>query len=53
MKKLGNPDRLGFPVFVILDKNGNTLYTQDSGSLFAAGNWDREKIVNFLSTWVN
>jgi thioredoxin-related protein len=51
LKKLDNPDKLGFPIFVILDENGKRLYTQESGSLFADNNWDRNKIITFLNKW--
>ncbi len=51
LTKLDRPDKLGFPVFVILDKSGTRVHTQESGSLFGEKDWNREKIVSFLSTW--
>jgi hypothetical protein len=33
MAFLGNPQRFGFPVFVIIDGDGNVLHTQDSALL--------------------
>ena len=33
MKRLNNPARFGFPVFVVLDEKGTVLYIQDSSFL--------------------
>ena len=33
MNRLGNPQRFGFPVFVVLDQNGKVLHIQDSSFL--------------------
>src|SRR5206468_5606885 len=33
LKKLGFPQRFGFPVLVVLDANGKQLHTQDSSLL--------------------
>src|SRR5438067_1099210 len=33
LKKLGFPQRFGFPVLVVLDADGNRLHTQDSSLL--------------------
>ena len=49
------PNRFGFPVFVILDKNGKRLNTQDSDA-FEYPNpkipgYDTAKVVRFLSMW--
>jgi thioredoxin-related protein len=33
LKKLGYPQRFGFPVLVVLDENGKQLHTQDSALL--------------------
>ena len=49
------PNRFGFPVFVILDKNGKRLNTQDSDA-FEYPNpkvpgYDTTKVVRFLSMW--
>jgi thioredoxin-related protein len=53
--QFGNPDRFGFPVFVILDKNGKRLNTQDSDA-FEYPNpkiqgYDTAKVERFLSLW--
>jgi thioredoxin-related protein len=51
MKKLGFPQRFGFPVLVVLDAEGNRIHTQD-GSLLEKGNgYDREKVEGFLRNW--
>jgi thioredoxin-related protein len=51
LKKLGFPQRFGFPVLVILDANGNRLHTQDSGLLEKEKSYDKEKVKNFLTNW--
>jgi thioredoxin-related protein len=51
MKKLGNPQRFGFPVFVILDENGNRLHTQDSSLLEKGNGYDFDKVKSFLENW--
>lgn len=51
LKKLGYPQRFGFPVLVVLDGEGNRLHTQD-GSLLQKGNgYDAEKVKSFLVHW--
>ena len=49
------PNRFGYPVFVILDKNGKRLNTQDSDA-FESPNpevpgYDTTKVIRFLSMW--
>lgn len=51
MKKLGNPERFGFPVFVVLDENGNQLHTQDASLLLKGNGYDFEKVKTFLENW--
>jgi len=51
LKKLGFPQRFGFPVLVILDADGNRLNTQDSSLLEKGNGYDREKVKNFLYAW--
>ena len=51
----GYPNRFGYPVFVILDKNGNRLNTQDSDA-FEYPNpnvkgYDTTKVARFLTMW--
>ncbi|BDD07654.1 thioredoxin family protein [Fulvitalea axinellae] len=51
LEQLGFPQRFGFPVFVILDKNGNRIHTQDSGYLEKDGGYDHDKVKRFLENW--
>lgn len=52
MEKLSFPQRFGFPVFVILDGNGNRLHTQSSWYLEdGKESYDKEKTLDFLSMW--
>lgn len=51
LKKLGFPQRFGFPVLVILDANGNRLNTQDTSLLEKGNGYDRDKVKNFLYAW--
>lgn len=46
----GNPqDKYGFPVFIILDKNGKLIHIQDSSVLEdGANSYDFEKVKDFL-----
>ena len=53
MKQFDYPTRFGFPVFVILDKNGKVLHTQDSGELehCQVKGYDTTKVATFLKMW--
>jgi thioredoxin-related protein len=51
LARLGFPQRFGFPVFVILDKDGKRLHTQDSGFLESGKGYDRSKTLTFLNAW--
>jgi thioredoxin-related protein len=51
MKKLGNPQRFGFPVFVVLDENGKRLHTQNSSLLLKGNGYDFQKVKSFLEKW--
>jgi thioredoxin-related protein len=51
LKKLGYPQRFGFPVLVVLDENGKQLHTQDSALLEKGNGYDREKVKSFLRNW--
>ena len=51
MKMLGNPQRFGFPVLVILDQEGVRLHTQDSWYLEKDKYYDKEKLTHFLEMW--
>ena len=50
--RYGYPQRFGFPVFIILDGQGNRLHTQNSAYLEnGKKSYDREKVIDFLSMW--
>jgi thioredoxin-related protein len=51
LKKLGFPQRFGFPVMVILDADGHQLHTQDSGLLEKGNGYDKEKVKGFFTNW--
>ena len=51
MKRLGFPDRFGFPVLVILDSKGNRLHIQDTYYLEQEDGYSEEKIKRFLLNW--
>jgi len=46
------PQRFGFPVFLILDENGNLIHTQNSEYLEdGVKSYDKHKAVEFLKSW--
>lgn len=51
MAKYGFPQRFGFPVFIILDANGNRIHTQNSGYLEQNKWYSSEKVAEFLNNW--
>jgi thioredoxin-related protein len=51
LKTLGNPQRFGFPVLVVLDQDGIRIHTQDSWYLEKDKYYDKEKLVHFLRMW--
>ena len=51
MAELGNPQRFGFPVLVVLDQKGERIHTQDSWFLEKEKSYDKEKLVHFLKMW--
>jgi len=51
MKELGNPQRFGFPVLVVLDGEGNHIHIQNSWFLEKEKSYDREKLMHFLKMW--
>lgn len=48
---LGYPQRFGFPVFVVLDGDGNRLHTQNSSYLEEGNGHSAKKILGFLKDW--
>ena len=51
LDKLGNPEKFGFPVFVVLDGAGKIIHTQESGVLEEGKGHSTEKILAFLNAW--
>ena len=51
LAKLGYPQRFGFPVFVILDGDGNRIHTQNSAFLEKDDGYDHEKVLRFYKNW--
>jgi len=51
LDKLGNPEKLGFPVFVVLDGTGKRIHTQPSGVLEEGKGHSTEKVLAFLKEW--
>ena len=51
MKRLGNPQRFGFPVFVILDGEGKVVHIQDSSFLEEGKGYNKEKVLRFFKCW--
>ena len=51
LKRLGNPGRFGYPVFVVLDENGKVIHTQDSSFLEEGNGYSRDKVVRFFTNW--
>lgn len=51
LKRLQNPARFGFPVFVILDDKGNVIHIQDSSFLEQDKGYNRDKVLRFFRNW--
>ena len=50
--KYGYPQRLGFPVFIILNKKGERINTQSSEYLEdGKKSYDQQKVQSFLGLW--
>jgi thioredoxin-related protein len=50
--KYGYPQRFGYPVFIILDGNGNRINTQNSEYLEdGKKSYNRQKVIEFLENW--
>ncbi len=49
--RLGHPDRFGFPVFIILDGQGNRLHTQNSAYLEEGKGHSSKKVLGFFKDW--
>ena len=51
MKRLDNAGRFGYPVFIVLDKNGKIIHIQDSGYLEEGEGYNKEKVMRFIKNW--
>lgn len=53
MRKYKNPSRFGYPVFMIIDGEGNLIHTQNSVVFEKTGEfgYDSKKIIKFLNNW--
>ena len=51
MKRFNNAGRFGFPVFVVLDEQGNVLHIQDSSYLEEGQGYNKEKVLRFFQNW--
>ena len=51
LKRLNNPARFGFPVFVVLDEKGKVIYIQDSSFLEEGNGYNQEKVLRFFKSW--
>ncbi|MBP3254223.1 MAG: thioredoxin family protein [Bacteroidales bacterium] len=51
MQRLENPARFGFPVFVILDKDGKRIHTQNSSYLEEGKGYNEKLVCDFLRIW--
>lgn len=50
--KYGFPQRFGFPVFIILNANGERIHTQNSAYLEdGKSSYNKEKVIEFLESW--
>ena len=48
----GNPgEKYGYPVFIVLDKNGKQIHTQESGSLEEGKGYSLDKVKAFFEAW--
>ncbi|MBR4925149.1 MAG: thioredoxin family protein [Prevotella sp.] len=51
MKRLNNAGRFGYPVFVVLNGDGNVIHIQDSSFLEEGQGYDKEKVLRFFNNW--
>ena len=51
LKKYKFPQRFGFPVFLILNEEGDLLHTQNSEYLESEKGYDKEKVIVFFNNW--
>ena len=51
MKRLNGAGRFGFPVFVVLDGQGDVLHIQDSSFLEEGQGYNKDKVLRFFRNW--
>ncbi len=51
LKSLKYPQRFGFPVFVVLDADGNMIHTENSSYLEEGKSYSKDKIIAFIKNW--
>ena len=51
MKFLGNPGRFGYPVFVVLNSEGQPIHIQESESLEEGKGYNPKRVAKFLHLW--
>ncbi|MDX5442362.1 MAG: thioredoxin family protein, partial [Hymenobacteraceae bacterium] len=51
LEKLAYPQRFGFPVFVVLNSNGERIHTQNSAYLEEGQGYSKKKVLEFLGQW--
>ncbi len=51
LAKYSFPQRFGFPVFLVLDADGNLLHTQDSALLESGDGYDSKKVTQVFKAW--
>ena len=51
LNRLHHPTRFGFPVFVVLDTDGEVLHIQDSSFLEEGKGYNQEKVLRFFTCW--
>ena len=51
LSKLEFPQRLGFPVIVILNQEGKRIHTQNTAYLELEKSYDKKKLIGFFGDW--
>lgn len=51
LAKYGFPQRFGFPVFLILNEEGELIHTENSAYLEEAKSYGKLKVIEFLKNW--
>ncbi|MBO7419371.1 MAG: thioredoxin family protein [Bacteroidaceae bacterium] len=51
LQRLSNPERFGFPVFVVLNSEGKVIHIQDSSFLEEGDGYNKEKVMRFFKNW--